>query len=329
MKKLIVLSFVFIAISNIQAQEVITLHGYLHVQPSDLGYFPERPSATLISSINRNAPYGFDDWRLPTRGEMALLFANQHIARGLTGERYITSDYHSEGNVRLVSTGKSVAVKRAEEAEQRRIVAQREEEQRRITEEQRQVAEQRRLAEERRVAEERRIAEQRAAEQRRLEEEQNRVGVVINGVRWATRNVGTSGIFASNIESYGGYFTFNQAQTACPSGWRVPTETEFHSLISSGSVWTTRNGVSGRLYGTAPNQIFLAATGSGDTGGGAGNRSGSQGEYLTSTSYSKRSTHTRGRQEMLQINIRLFFGSSSNQLSEYSVNIRASLRCVR
>ena len=110
-------------------------------------------------------------------------------------------------------------------------------------------------------------------------------GVVINGVRWATRNVDAPGTFADTPESTGMFFQWNRRQGVatpenipgwvwsddlhevwsrandpCPPGWRVPTALEFHSLEGN-SVWVTRNGVPGRLFGTAPNQIFLPATG--------------------------------------------------------------------
>ena len=49
----------------------------------------------------------------------------------------------------------------------------------------------------------------------------------------------------------------------CPPGWRIPYPDEFESLIASGSFWTTVNGVGGRVFGTAPNQIFLPAAGGG------------------------------------------------------------------
>ena len=53
----------------------------------------------------------------------------------------------------------------------------------------------------------------------------------------------------------------------CPKGWRVPTREElrslgdFRRLGEADSEWTTQNGVNGRLFGTAPNQIFLPAVG--------------------------------------------------------------------
>ena len=81
------------------------------------------------------------------------------------------------------------------------------------------------------------------------------VGVVINNVRWATRNVDTSGNFAQNRSDVGGLFTFDEAQNVCPQGWRLPTYEELRSLSRAGGVWTGN----GRIFGTAPNQLLLPA----------------------------------------------------------------------
>jgi len=114
-------------------------------------------------------------------------------------------------------------------------------------------------------------------------------GVVINGIRWATRNVDMPGTFAANPEDAGMFFQWNRRKgwavtgyeypnsipgwdnstptgTAwyaendpCPEGWRVPTREELESLYYASSEWTTKNGVNGRLFGIAPNQLFLPA----------------------------------------------------------------------
>ena len=84
-------------------------------------------------------------------------------------------------------------------------------------------------------------------------------GVVINGIRWATRNVDMPGTFAETPESAGGFFTWYEAQNACPQGWRVPTQDEFQLLIDTGYEWTTRNNVIGGLFGSGRNQVFLPA----------------------------------------------------------------------
>ena len=116
-------------------------------------------------------------------------------------------------------------------------------------------------------------------------------GVVIDGVRWATRNVDMPGTFAANPEDAGMFYQWNRPvgwsstnpmidsnggtvwdwsvptgtawyaeNDPCPDGWRVPTQGELYSLINSGSVFGVLNGRGGRLFGTAPNQIFLLAT---------------------------------------------------------------------
>ena len=116
----------------------------------------------------------------------------------------------------------------------------------------------------------------------------------INGepLRWATRNVNTPGTFVANPEDAGMFFQWNRrigwssanpmvnsdggttwddtipsgttwetVNNPCPQGWRVPTNLEIQNLHSQMGVWTQRNGVNGRLFGTAPNQIFLPAAG--------------------------------------------------------------------
>jgi uncharacterized protein (TIGR02145 family) len=90
-------------------------------------------------------------------------------------------------------------------------------------------------------------------------------GVVIDGVRWATRNVGRSGTFTRNSENFGGYFTWYEAKNACPHGWRLPTREELESLRAAGEGLAVVNGVNGRAFGIAPNQIFLPAAGLGNT----------------------------------------------------------------
>ena len=140
-------------------------------------------------------------------------------------------------------------------------------------------------------------------------------GVVINGIRWATRNVDTPGTFAAAPESAGRLFqwgtlngvthhfdnttsgavsgwydnatshyrvAWTPANNPCPQGWRVPTQQELQSLNRVGSVWMTYNGVRGRLYGTAPNAIFLPAAGFRVSGSGDLFGVGTDGYYWSS-----------------------------------------------
>ena len=145
--------------------------------------------------------------------------------------------------------------------------------------------------EERRRAQAEQVAQDRAreAEERRRAEEEMQRGVMINGVRWATRNVDAPGTFAARPESTGMFFQWNRrrgwtatgnvtgwdsstptgtswerANDPCPQGWRVPTRAEQTSLYNSRNTWVSNwnnTGVAGRTFGTIPNQIFLPAVG--------------------------------------------------------------------
>ena len=115
-------------------------------------------------------------------------------------------------------------------------------------------------------------------------------GVVINGVKWATRNVDNPGTFAKlskdagmlyqwdskigwsstePIVSTDGSFwntswndgssatSWQAANNICPVGWRIPTKEEIESLVHSGSKWMKN----GRLFGSDNNTLFLPAAG--------------------------------------------------------------------
>lgn len=89
----------------------------------------------------------------------------------------------------------------------------------------------------------------------------NNTGVTINGITWASYNVGKAGKFVDKPEDCGNYYNFNEAQTVCPEGWRTPSVAELASLTGVASVWTTEGGVKGRRYGSGNNTIFLPAAG--------------------------------------------------------------------
>ena len=118
------------------------------------------------------------------------------------------------------------------------------------------------------------------------------VGVVVNGVRWATRNVDAPGTFAQSPQNAGMFYQWNRrvgwsstnpminsnggtfwdnsyatgtewyaANDPCPVGWRVPTTDELHSLGYGVRVANWNNtGQAGLTFGTPPNQLFLPAT---------------------------------------------------------------------
>jgi len=133
-------------------------------------------------------------------------------------------------------------------------------------------------------------------------------GVVINNVRWATRNVDAPGTFADNPENAGWHYQWNRKRgwsatseyanwnnsfpegtewesvnDPCPPNWRLPTESEIYLLHRAGSVWTTKNEITGRLFGTEPNQIFLPAAGARHNALGMLLDSGFMGLYWSST----------------------------------------------
>ena len=118
-------------------------------------------------------------------------------------------------------------------------------------------------------------------------------GIYFRGLRWATRNVGAPGTFADAPTDAGMFFQWNRRvgwsstnplvnsdggtawdasiptgtawyaqNNPCPEGWRIPTEAELDDMRSPGSIAMTYNGVSGRLFGIAPDIFFFPAAGS-------------------------------------------------------------------
>lgn len=81
--------------------------------------------------------------------------------------------------------------------------------------------------------------------------------VTINGVKWATRNVGNKGEFVPYPQDKGKTYNFSDAQDACPEGWRLPTYDEMKSLSKTTHQWKRINGVSGMQFGSGSNTIFL------------------------------------------------------------------------
>jgi len=166
-------------------------------------------------------------------------------------------------------------------------------------------------------------------------------GVVINGIRWATRNVDAPGTFAARPESLGKLYQWNrriawsvrgtasgwdssipsgekwtQANDPCPIGWRVPTEREMQKLLDAGSNKTIMNGIGGFSFGSSSNQIFLPA---------AGYRSSDNGE-LGSITFGG---YYWGNVESLSTTAwELFFLNSGTTLGTNNKALGRSIRCV-
>ena len=131
--------------------------------------------------------------------------------------------------------------------------------------------------------------------------------VLINGVKWATRNVGAPGTFVTNPNDYGGYYQWNRGENnwigicaykdggygfattwqfinnPCPVGWRVPTRAELVSLVSAGYTWSWAE--SGGLFGNENNTVFLPAAGSRLYSDGTFYKVGIEGDYYSSETY--------------------------------------------
>ena len=117
-------------------------------------------------------------------------------------------------------------------------------------------------------------------------------GIVINGVKWATRNVDEVGTFATTPESYGKFYQWNRKKAwnttdsivsgwdsivpegtewvtvndPSPAGWRIPTFEEIKKLLDTDKVsneWITENGVNGKKFidKATGKSIFLPTVG--------------------------------------------------------------------
>ena len=134
-------------------------------------------------------------------------------------------------------------------------------------------------------------------------------GVVINGVRWATRNIAAPGTFAAKPEDAGKFYQWNRKKAwattgdvmgwdssysvsapwpkvndPSPAGWRIPTADDFEKLLDTDkvrNVWTTQNGVNGRKFTDTitGNSIFLPAVGSRDGDNSTLDDAGARGLY--------------------------------------------------
>ena len=144
-------------------------------------------------------------------------------------------------------------------------------------------------------------------------------GVVINGVKWATRNVDKPGTFVTNPEDAGMFYQWNRqvgwsatapminsdgginwdttesegaiwkkSNDPSPIGWRIPTLDEINKLLDTDKVtseWTFINAVKGRRFtdNATGNSIFLPAAGYRRNVDGTLNYVGLYGLYWSST----------------------------------------------
>jgi len=80
-----------------------------------------------------------------------------------------------------------------------------------------------------------------------------RLGVEIDGIVWATSDVGIRGSFIAHSKENGNRYSTDDYDV-CPAGWRLPTKEEFERLIGNPQEHTS----DGVYIGVAPNRIFLS-----------------------------------------------------------------------
>ena len=82
-----------------RSDTMITLYGYLHVFPRDLGVFDSIPN-NIINRINEKGQFGYCTWRIPTGEELNLLKTNDIVP---FTEQYLSQGGYTSGRVRLVT----------------------------------------------------------------------------------------------------------------------------------------------------------------------------------------------------------------------------------
>lgn len=105
--------------------------------------------------------------------------------------------------------------------------------------------------------------------------------VKIGDLYWAPVNCGAT---ESNL--YGEYYSYKSSETACPSGWRLPTNSELSSLSEHYSSMVTYRGMKGRWFSGASDycssgvpKVFFPAAGC------SGRDKDEGGEYCSSSTY--------------------------------------------
>jgi len=140
--------------------------------------------------------------------------------------------------------------------------------------------------------------------------------ILIDGIKWATRNVDMPGTFAAKPEDPGMFYQWNRkigwsvtdpminseggttwdssfsagntwekANDPCPTGWRLPDLYEQLGLSYSSRFWGELNGIPGSFFGSGDQRVFFPAVGYRDRSDGLLSLMGNRGNYWSSTIY--------------------------------------------
>lgn len=183
----------------------------------------------------------------------------------------------------------------------------------------------------------------------------NDEGAIINGLKWATRNVGTPNKFVIDAEDAGMHYQFNRKvgwneyskehwnnsvpdgiawdkiNDPCPEGWRLPTIEELNTLMDRTKVyseWTTQNGISGvKLTDKLTKEhIFLPLAGSRDWKNGKLHKG--DGRYWSSEQSVPQETDCNDSPECRYMHYLYLETSGKVYLSRWNPHIGLSVRCI-
>jgi uncharacterized protein (TIGR02145 family) len=113
---------------------------------------------------------------------------------------------------------------------------------------------------------------------------QSEQGVSFGGLTWATKNVG-----AEKTESFGNYYSWDEALKACPAGWRLPTKDELDYVLTNMTDMASNmsGGVKGWHFVQNPVSFSMPAAGYRNADTGAIIGQGQYGYYWSATETSQ------------------------------------------